>query len=159
MELLLNPLHTKGEKLNYFGVVLKAKVGFTTSHELTKFTQQANPPVYLGRYKILKTGTGVGLVFFKQKAYRPVHDYQMIKYTYTIAFCLTFAMVPSLVFAKKAPSPTGNSHAVNGHFKKDGTYVQPHRATNPNQTQRDNWSSKPNVNPYTGKPGTKEAEK
>ena len=30
---------------------------------------------------------------------------------------------------------------------------------NPNNTQRDNWSSRPNTNPYTGKPGTKEAEK
>lgn len=159
MELFLSLLHTKSEKLNYFGVVLKAKAGFTTSHVLTKFTQQANPPVYLDRYKILKIGTGVGLVFCKQKTHRPVHDYQMIKYTYTIAFCLSMAMVPSLVFAKKAPSPTGTSHAVNGHFKKDGKYVQPYRATNPNHTQKDNWSSKPNVNPYNGKPGTKEAEK
>ncbi len=61
-------------------------------------------------------------------------------------------------FAKKQSSG-GVSHSVKGHVKKDGTYVQPHRATNPNQTQRDNWSSKPNVNPYTSKPGTKEAEK
>ncbi len=62
------------------------------------------------------------------------------------------------VFAKKQSSG-GGSHSVKGHFKKDGTYVQPHRATNPNHTQRDNWSSKPNVNPNTGKPGTKEVEK
>lgn len=61
-------------------------------------------------------------------------------------------------FAKRTGSG-GGSHSVKGHVKKDGTYVQPHRATNPNQTQRDNWSSKTNVNPYTSKPGTKEAEK
>ena len=53
----------------------------------------------------------------------------------------------------------GGTHTVNGHFKKDGTYVQPHNKTNPNQTQKDNWSSKPNVNPYNGKPGKKEATK
>lgn len=53
-------------------------------------------------------------------------------------------------------APSGSSHSVRGHVRKDGTYVQPHRATNQNQTQRDNWSSKPNVNPYTGKPGEKD---
>jgi hypothetical protein len=51
------------------------------------------------------------------------------------------------------------SHGVKGYIKKDGTYVAPHRQTNPNKTQRDNWSSKPNVNPYTGKEGTKEPKK
>ena len=49
-----------------------------------------------------------------------------------------------------------SSHNVRGYTKKDGTYVQSHRQTNPNKTQKDNWSSKPNVNPYTGKEGTKE---
>ena len=53
----------------------------------------------------------------------------------------------------------GGSHSVRGHVRKDGAYVQPHRATNRNDTQRDNWSSKPNVNPNTGKPGTKEPQK
>jgi hypothetical protein len=51
------------------------------------------------------------------------------------------------------------SHNVRGYTKKDGTYVKGHRATNPNKTQRDNWSSKPNANPYTGKKGTKEPKK
>ena len=47
------------------------------------------------------------------------------------------------------------SHHVKGYIRSDGTYVAPHRATNPNNTTRDNWSVKPNVNPYTGVPGTK----
>lgn len=53
----------------------------------------------------------------------------------------------------------GNSSGttgVRGYSKKDGTYVSPHHRTAPNSTQRDNWSSKPNVNPYTGKVGTVE---
>lgn len=54
---------------------------------------------------------------------------------------------------------SSGSHSVGGHVRKDGTYVQPHHATNPNSTQRDNWSSKPNSNPYTGKDGTKEPQK
>lgn len=61
-------------------------------------------------------------------------------------------------FAKKAGSGGGGSHHVNGHFKKNGTYVAPHHATNPNHTKRDNYSSKPNVNPYNGKQGTKEPD-
>jgi len=44
---------------------------------------------------------------------------------------------------------------VRGYTKKDGTYVQPHERSAPNHTKADNWSTKGNVNPYTGKPGTK----
>jgi hypothetical protein len=47
------------------------------------------------------------------------------------------------------------SHSVAGHTTKRGTYVQPHRQTNPDRTRANNWSTKGNVNPYTGKPGTK----
>ena len=74
------------------------------------------------------------------------------------AIFIAFGLMASPVYAKRTGTG-GGSHSVKGHVKKDGTYVQPHRATNPNNTQRDNWSSKPNTNPYTGKPGTKEAEK
>lgn len=55
--------------------------------------------------------------------------------------------------AYRAPaSPSYHSSYVT----KRGTYVQPHYQTSPNRTKVDNWSSKPNVNPYTGKPGTKD---
>lgn len=72
-------------------------------------------------------------------------------------FSTVFICLP--VHAKKSSgysAPSGGSHSVRGHVRKDGTYVQPHRSTNQNKTQRDNWSSKPNVNPYTGKPGEKD---
>ena len=49
----------------------------------------------------------------------------------------------------------GGSHSVKGYVKKNGTYVSPHRATNPNRTRSDNWSTRGNVNPYTGRPGTR----
>lgn len=48
---------------------------------------------------------------------------------------------------------------VRGYRKKDGTYVAPHHRSNSNSTQRDNWSSRPNSNPYTGKRGSKEPKK
>ncbi len=63
------------------------------------------------------------------------------------------------VFAKGSggrSSGSGGSHTVSGHVTKNGTYVAPHHATNPNSTKTDNWSSKGNVNPYTGKEGTKD---
>jgi hypothetical protein len=48
------------------------------------------------------------------------------------------------------------SHAARSHVTKKGAYVPRHRATNPDHTKRNNWSTKGNVNPYTGKPGTKD---
>lgn len=44
---------------------------------------------------------------------------------------------------------------VKGYTRKDGTYVQPHERSAPNKTKNDNYSTKGNVNPYTGKAGTK----
>jgi hypothetical protein len=44
--------------------------------------------------------------------------------------------------------------SVRGHYRSDGTYVQPHVRTAPNSSPYDNWSSIPNVNPYTGREGT-----
>jgi hypothetical protein len=44
--------------------------------------------------------------------------------------------------------------SVKGYYKSNGTYVQPHVRSSPNNTTADNWSTKGNVNPYTGKQGT-----
>ena len=56
-------------------------------------------------------------------------------------------------------SHSGGTHNVRGHTNKNGKYVQGHRQTNPNNSKRDNWSSKGNVNPDTGKAGTNDPEK
>ena len=45
--------------------------------------------------------------------------------------------------------------SVKGYHRKNGTYVAPHVRSSPNGTSSDNWSAKGNVNPYTGKAGTK----
>jgi hypothetical protein len=47
---------------------------------------------------------------------------------------------------------------VKGYKRKDGTYVAPHVRSSPNKTTADNYSTKGNVNPYTGKAGTKPLE-
>lgn len=45
--------------------------------------------------------------------------------------------------------------AVKGYYRKDGTYVQPHYRSDPNGSKADNWSTFGNVNPHTGKIGTR----
>lgn len=45
-------------------------------------------------------------------------------------------------------------HYVKGYTRSDGTQVQGYYRTNPNSTNTDNYSTRPNVNPWTGKPGT-----
>ncbi|WP_072050610.1 hypothetical protein [Pantoea sp. BL1] len=53
---------------------------------------------------------------------------------------------------------TGSSpyhERVNGYQKHDGTYVQPHMRTQGNSTQYDNFNTRGNYTPYTGKYGSK----
>jgi hypothetical protein len=55
-------------------------------------------------------------------------------------------LVPSLAFAIVR---------VKGYFKPStGIYVLPHSRTSPNRSKLDNWSTKGNINPSTGKKGT-----
>jgi hypothetical protein len=41
-----------------------------------------------------------------------------------------------------------------GYIRSDGTYVAPSYSTKPNGTTLDNYSTKGNYNPYSGKAGT-----
>jgi len=59
-----------------------------------------------------------------------------------------------LLLTVAGAAEAAGSHYVRGYTRKDGTYVAPHYQTNPNGTKLDNWSTKGNVNPYTGKVGT-----
>jgi hypothetical protein len=47
------------------------------------------------------------------------------------------------------------SHSVSGYTRSNGTYVQPYVATNPNGTQRDNFGTRGNYNPYSNSYGTR----
>lgn len=42
-------------------------------------------------------------------------------------------------------------HRVGGYTTKRGAYVAPHYQTRANRTKLDNWSTRGNVNPFTGK--------
>ncbi len=43
-----------------------------------------------------------------------------------------------------------------GYVKKDGTYVAPHYQTSPDRNPYNNYSTQGNINPYTGKAGTRD---
>lgn len=89
----------------------------------------------------------------------------------SILLCVAVLALSSSAFAKGGGGGNGSgghsnasshgygsaseSHSTSGYTKSNGTYVAPSHATNPNGTKSDNWSTKGNVNPYTGKEGTK----
>ncbi len=52
-------------------------------------------------------------------------------------------------------SAEARTTSVKGYYKPStGRYVAPHYKTTPNQTKFDNFSTKGNFNPFTGKKGT-----
>ncbi|WP_378103532.1 hypothetical protein [Chryseobacterium sp. sg2396] len=56
---------------------------------------------------------------------------------------------------KSSNNNSSDDVRVRSYIKSNGTYVEPHMRTAPNQTTYDNYSTSPNINPYTGKVGTK----
>ena len=84
-----------------------------------------------------------------------------MKQTVTLLALAGFALA---AFAMPSPTLARGSHSsghssstvhVSGHTTKTGTYVPAHYRTSPDHTKLNNWSTKGNVNPYTGKAGTK----
>ncbi len=45
---------------------------------------------------------------------------------------------------------------VRGYYRSNGTYVAPHWRSSPDSSYNNNWSVKPNVNPFTGQEGTRQ---
>jgi hypothetical protein len=62
-------------------------------------------------------------------------------------------LIATLLIAAFATTAWAQTY-VRPHMNKDGTYVEGHYRTAPNNTDRDNYSAKGNVNPYTGQEGT-----
>lgn len=60
-------------------------------------------------------------------------------------FGLLFSATPSADAATR----------VNGYFRSSGTYVAPYYRSSPNSYKFDNYSSRGNYNPYTGRRGYK----
>ena len=69
-----------------------------------------------------------------------------------------FAALGAVAFVVGTFSFVGSAEAatrVRGYYKPStGAYVMPSVRTSPNRTKLDNYSTKGNYNPYTGKSGT-----
>lgn len=69
---------------------------------------------------------------------------------------MKFPIVAVIVFALVVASSASaaKTQNVKGYTKKDGTRVESHKRTAPDSSRTNNWSTKGNVNPETGKKGT-----
>jgi len=68
---------------------------------------------------------------------------------YLIAFLLVVLLA--------APCEAARAQKVKGYYKKStGTYVMPSYRTKANSTKLDNYSTRGNTNPYSGKKGYKD---
>jgi opacity protein-like surface antigen len=64
------------------------------------------------------------------------------------------------LFAVALVAPSVSAQVrVKGYTRSDGTYVAPHYRSSPNSTTQDNYSTRGNVNPYTGQPGTRDPDR
>lgn len=66
-------------------------------------------------------------------------------------FIIMFFLAVSTMFSSTANADTW----VNGYMKSNGTYVPGHFRSSPDGSVDNNWSTEGNVNPYTGRIGTR----
>ena len=80
-----------------------------------------------------------------------------------MAICVLGAAGPASARGAHSSGSHANSaggvHTIRAHTTRNGTHVAASHATNPDRSKADNFSSKGNVNPYTGKAGTKDPNK
>jgi hypothetical protein len=57
-----------------------------------------------------------------------------------------------------AETAFAGDQSVRGYYRQDGTYVAPYHRTTPNKNLYDNYSSRGNLNPWTGQQGSKRNE-
>lgn len=79
-----------------------------------------------------------------------------------LALASALAMTPAFARGGGHHSSSGShsrsgpgAHTVRSYVTKRGTYVKEHRETNADGHFDNNWSTKGNVNPDTGKAGTR----
>lgn len=68
---------------------------------------------------------------------------------------MPFRLLTVLVLALSFNVFAAGGVRVKGHTRKDGAYVPSHSRTKADGSKANNWSTKGNSNPYTGKEGTK----
>ncbi|MGY4409135.1 hypothetical protein ACVWW4_000871 [Bradyrhizobium sp. LB7.1] len=70
-----------------------------------------------------------------------------------LAVALTLAATTAHAQYLSGTGTNPSTHTSSGYTTTHGSYVQPYVATNPNSTQRDNFTATGNVNPNTGSVG------
>src|SRR5204862_189267 len=68
----------------------------------------------------------------------------------------TLSILSLLLLLGTAAPLLAQDVSVKGYYRRDGTYVQPHMRSTPDSSYNNNWSTYPNVNPYTGQQGTRQ---
>ena len=67
---------------------------------------------------------------------------------------MKIAILALVLFASVITANAQGYHYVRPYYRHDGTFVQGHYQTNPDGNIYNNWSTYPNVNPFTGRQGT-----
>lgn len=65
---------------------------------------------------------------------------------------MKLALLATIALSISAPALSVDTY-VQGHVRRDGTYVQPHYQTASDNTRSNNYSTQGNTNPYTGQQG------
>jgi hypothetical protein len=65
------------------------------------------------------------------------------------------SVILTLAFLTALMEPAAAIVSVRGYYRSNGTYVAPHYRSDPDGNFNNNWSTKGNINPFTGKEGTK----
>ncbi len=73
----------------------------------------------------------------------------------TLAALLSISVFTVVIIVLLTTTVANADVYVRGYYRSNGTYVQPHYRSDPDGNPHNNWSTYPNVNPYTGKRGTK----
>lgn len=69
---------------------------------------------------------------------------------------LFFGILTVLFLATSSLVSYSRDVFVNGYYKSNGTYVNSYHRSAPDGNTFNNWSTKGNVNPYTGEAGNKD---
>ncbi len=68
---------------------------------------------------------------------------------------ILFTILLSLVLFLGVATFVDAQTRVRGYYRNNGAYVAPHYRSSSDSSSRNNWSTRGNVNPYTGRTGTK----
>jgi hypothetical protein len=71
-----------------------------------------------------------------------------------LTLALNKAILALVLLASLITADAQGYHYTRGYYRSNGTYVQPHYQTNPDRNIYNNWSTYPNINPFTGRQGT-----